>query len=123
MHMFREKTYVLDLSGKTVYLRTQSLRSCRQTFLPTSMLQCCAMDGGISLLCLQGVMIPQTMMLACMRGMTGHIEQLKYEHQLNEQDVFLSFLPLAHIFGMQTSLAPALQIEHLLLRVVRHHLI
>lgn len=44
-------------------------------------------------------MIPQTMMLACMRGMTGHIEQLEREYQLNEQDVFLSFLPLAHIFG------------------------
>lgn len=47
----------------------------------------------------QGVMIPQTMMLACMRGMTGHMEQLGKIKQLTEEDVFLSFLPLAHIFG------------------------
>ena len=44
-------------------------------------------------------MINQKMMLACMRGMTGHMAQLEREVPLHERDVLFSFLPLAHIFG------------------------
>jgi long-chain acyl-CoA synthetase len=46
----------------------------------------------------KGVMIPQSMMLSCMGGMVGCIDSVRGFTPLNETDVMLSYLPLAHVF-------------------------